>query len=378
MRSASQPRRLRWLGPIGGACLLLVCLPLGRPSPQQALLSYLFAFVFFTGLAVGSLALVLVHVLTGGEWGERLRPQLLAAARTLPLQAVLALPILIGLRALYPWADTGARVRDTLLREQSWYLDPAFFIGRTIVCFALWLALLGALGRWLANPARGALLPRLAAAGLIVYALSTLLVATDWAMSLLPHWHSSTFGLMVATGWMLAGAALAVLRAASAGDDTAVQEPGILRDFGNLLLMFVLAWSYLAFMEYLTIWIADQPAETSWYIPRTLSSWRALAWFLIAFHFAVPFAVLLSRRAKRRRQWLATVAALLLIANLADALWLIVPGFRGNGFELRWTDLFAPAGMGALWFSVYFARLRTNGSHAPRLMAHETLGEAHG
>jgi len=378
MTSTSWSAYLRWLGPIGGVCLLLVCLLLGRASPQQALLSYLFAFVFFTGLSVGSLALVLVHVLTGGEWGVRLRPQLLAAARTLPLQALLALPILIGLHALYPWADTGARVRDALLREQDWYLDPAFFIGRTIVCFALWLTLLVSLGRWLANPAREAMLPRLAAAGLIVYALSTLLAATDWAMSLTPHWHSSTFGLMVATGWMLTGAALAVLRAASAGDATAVHEPRILRDFGSLLLMFVLAWSYLAFMEYLTIWIADQPAETSWYIPRTLTSWHALAWFLIAFHFAVPFAVLLSSRAKRRRQWLASIAAMLVIASFADALWLIVPGFRGPGFELRWTDLFAPAGMAALWFSLYFARLRTDASHAPPLMARETLGAAHG
>jgi hypothetical protein len=378
MSSPSQPGRLRWLVPIVGVCLLLGCLPLGRTCPRQALLSYLYAFVFFTGLSLGSLALVLVHVLTGGDWGERLRPQLLAAARTLPLQAVLALPILIGLRALYPWADAGARLRDTLLRAQGWYLDPAFFVARTVVCFALWLALLGALRRLLANPARSAMLPRLAAAGLIVYALSTLLAVTDWTMSLMPHWHSSIFGLMVATGWLLAGTALAVLRAASARDATAVHQPGLLRDFGNLLLMFVLAWSYLAFMEYLTIWIADQPAETSWYIPRTLTSWRALAWFLIAFHFAVPFAVLLSRRAKLRRQWLAAIAVMLLVANLADALWLIVPDFREQGFDLRWTDLLAAAGMGVLWFSLYFARLGTHGSHAPLRVSRQTLEAAHG
>ncbi len=351
-------RSLRWVGLIGGACLLLICWAAGRGSPQQALLSYLFAFVFFTGLSLGSMAVLFVHALTGGAWGESLRAPLLAAARTLPLQALLALPILIGLRALYPWAATAARAHDALLRRQSWYLDAPFFVLRTIVCFVLWIALLAALRRLLAEPARAASLRRLAAGGLIVYAFSTLLLATDWVMSLRPHWHSSTFGMMVATGWMLAAAALAVLRATSSADATAVRAPAVLQDLGNLLLVFVLAWSYLAFMQYLTVWIADQPVETSWYIPRTLTSWRVLAWFLVTFHFAVPFAMLLSRRGKRHRQWLGTIAALLLIASLADAFWLTVPDFREQGLNLRWTDLLAPAGMGALWFSFYLPWLR--------------------
>ncbi|MGH8137571.1 MAG: hypothetical protein ACREVV_05170 [Steroidobacteraceae bacterium] len=358
---------------------LLACLLLGFASPQQGLLSYLFAFVFFTGLSLGSLALLMVHALTGGAWGDYLRPQLLAAARILPLQAVLVLPILFGLHLLYPWARADLLSHDSLLRAQSWYLDPTFFVIRTIAYFAVWLSLLVVIGRWAGNPARAAALPRIAAPGLIVYALSTFLAATDWAMSLLPHWHSSTFGMMVATGWMLSAAALAVLRAVSAADSTEAHSPHLFPDLGNLLLMFVLAWSYLAFMQYLTIWIADLPAETAWYIPRTLTSWRALAWFLIAFHFAVPFAVLLSRRAKQRKAWLGWIAALLLLANLADALWLIVPNFRAQGFALRWTDLFAAVGIGALWWTFYPGQLRTARMPAGSMRSTpEHFGGAHG
>ena len=378
MRFAAPPGLATWIGLGAGVCLLLLCLLVGWGSPQQTLASYLFAFVFFTGLSLGSLALVLVHVLTGGAWGDRLRPQLWAAASALPLQALLVLPLLIGLRALYPWAGVGPHTHDTLLRAQSWYLDPGFFIWRTIIYFALWLALWALTGRALANPARRASLPRLAAGGLIVYALSTLLAATDWVMSLMPHWHSSTFGMMVATGWMLAAAALAVLRATSARDGAALPATSVLHDLGNLLLMFVLAWSYLAFMQYLTVWIADQPAEISWYIPRTLTSWRVLAWFLIAFHFAVPFAVLLSRRAKRRRQWLGTIAAMLLVASLADALWLTVPDFREQGFAMRWTDLLAAAGIGALWCSIYLGTPRPRPDNEPLAAARAPLGGAHG
>ena len=355
---------------------LLGCLLLGWGAPRQALLSYLFAFLFFTGLSVGSLALAMVHVLTGGAWGFYIRPYLLAAARALPLQAVMALPLLIGVRVLYPWASPELLARDAILRAQSWYLDPYFFIGRTIVYFAVWLALLAAFERGIGNPR---LLPRVAAPGLIVYALTATLAAVDWVMSLLPHWHSTVFGMTIATGWMLAAAALATLCAMAAARSNDTQLPRLSHDLGNLLLMFVLVWSYLAFMQYLTVWIADLPAETVWYIPRTLTTWRLLAWFLIAFHFAVPFTVLLSRRAKRRRTWLAWIAALLLIANLVDALWLVAPDQHPQGLALHWTDLLAPLGLGALWLCVFIgrapaARVRASSSFAPLHPA----GHAHG
>lgn len=358
MKAPGSHGRMPWIAGLLGVLLLLLCGVSGWSAPQQMLLSYLFAYLFFTGLAAGSLALLMIPPLTGGEWGTFIRPQLLASARTLPLQAILALPILIGLHRLYPWASADALAHDSLLRAQTWYLDPTFFVIRTIAYFAVWLTLMVVIGRSVEDSARIHRLPRIAAIGLILYALSSLLAATDWAMSLLPHWHSSTFGMLVATGWMLAAAALAVLHAAAPDSKQTAPAP-LWRDLGNLLLMFVLAWSYLAFMQYLTIWIADLPAETAWYIPRTLTSWRVLAWLLIAFHFAVPFAVLLSRRAKQHRRWLGGIAALLLLANLADAFWLIVPTFRPHGFYLRWTDVLAAAGMGVLWLSVYVRQLRT-------------------
>lgn len=369
--------RMQWISALAGVVLLGGLLVVGFAPAQERLLSYLFCFLFFTGISIGSLALVMVHVLSGGAWGELLRQPLLAAARTLPLQALLAIPILAGLPALYPWARPDASAHDPMLREQSWYLAPTFFAVRTVIYFVLWIGFLWLIGAS-AREGRTRALPRIASGGLIVYALSSLFAATDWAMSLLPHWHSSTFGLMVATGWMLAAAALAMVcallwipaRAATAD---------LLHDLGNLLLMFVLAWSYLAFMQYLTVWIADLPAETAWYIPRTLSSWRALALFLIAFHFAVPFAVLLSRRAKRRTSWLAGIAALLLIAHLADAFWLVIPTFRPRGFAIRGSDVLAFIGMGALWCSLYFSQLRSTRWAAWSMQpAADTVEGAHG
>ncbi|MGA9420818.1 MAG: hypothetical protein WBW61_00535 [Rhodanobacteraceae bacterium] len=349
------PRGFEWFAPIGGVLALIACLLLGFAAPKQALLSYLFAFLFFTGLSLGSLALAMVHPLSGGEWGYAIRPQVVAGARTLPLMALLVLPILLGMHVLYGWTDAGVLAHDALLRKQTWYLDPTFFVIRTVVYFVLWSIFLFLFVRGIR---RDTPLARVSAPGLIVYALTTLLAAADWASSLTPHWHSTTFGMMVATGWMLAAAALATGCAMSGVDGEEGHSPQLRNDLGNLLLMFVLGFSYLAFMQYLTIWIADLPDETVWYIPRTLTSWRWLAWFLIAFHFLIPFVVLLSRRAKRSRAWLAWIAASLLIAQFADVFWLILPGFREQGFSLRWTDLFAALGIGALWWCVFIGQWR--------------------
>jgi hypothetical protein len=369
------PRTLgQWLSLPIGIAALVACLLLGLSTePKQALLSYLFAFFFFTGLSVGSLALLMIHAITGGAWGDCIRPPLLAGARLLPLMALAAIPVLVWMRVLYPWT---APVPNAQAQAQSWYLADTFFVIRTVVYFVVWIGWLVAFTRNMGDRIRAR---RIAAPGLIVFGVTSLLASVDWAVSLTPHWHSSVFGMMVGTGWLLGACALAIAVAAARRERNMAVAPDVLHDLGNLLLMLVLAWSYLAFMQYLTIWIADLPDENAWYIPRTLTSWRYLAWFLIAFNFALPFAVLLSRAAKRTRAWLRAIAVMLVVANSADAFWLIVPGFRAGGFALRWTDLCAPVGIGALWWCGWIGQLRRARRAAPLPAADtEAMEHSHG
>ena len=375
--SAWLPRdRRQWLSLGAGVLALVACLLLGlMVSAKQALLSYLFAFVFFCGLSVGSLALLMVHTLTGGAWGYYIRPALLSAARVLPLMALLVIPILVCMHTLYLWPNAAALAHDKLLRQQSWYLNPTFFVIRTVAYFVIWGLLLALFTRRLEQPEK---LPRIAAPGLIVFAITSLLAGSDWTMSLLPHWSSSTYGMMFATGWILAATALAILAAMGRVETMDAHPPPLLHDLGNLLLVIVLGWSYLAFMQYLTIWIADLPTENIWYIPRTLTSWAWLGRFLIVFHFVVPFVILLSRKAKRSRKWMAAVAAMLLVANLGDALWLVMPNFRAGGFMLRWSDLAAVIGVGALWYCVWLGQLRVARLPAASTQAAPAWERSHG
>jgi hypothetical protein len=347
--------RRRRIGAVAiAAFALLGCLLLGLRAAQPVLLSYLAAYVFFLGPALGSVALLMVHRLAGnGDWGRELRAPLLAATRVLPLLAVLLLPILLGAAWLYPWMQAMVP-GDPHIARQRWYLNAPFFVLRAVVCFAAWLWLARGLRRRLLEPRLDVSLPRFAAMGLIVYLLTVSVAAVDWIMSLVPAWHSSIFGLIVATGELLAATALAVwCRGGRVSAPPAKQR----RDLGSVLLVLVLAWSYLAFMDYLTVWIADLPGETVWYLPRLHTSWRWLGVWLVLFHLVLPFAVLLSRRAKQNRRWLRGIAGLLLLAQVTYALWLVLPGLRPQGFALTWSDALAWLGIGGLCWALFDLRL---------------------
>ena len=313
--------------------------------------SYLFAWLFLLAISLGALANLMVHSLTGGRWGEPVRPAWIAATRLLPLVALLFLPILLGMRRLYPWVE-----------EPGAYLNVPFFAARSVAYLAIWVVLGAAFlraDRATVDPANGgnAGAQRIAAAGLIAYALTVSLAAVDWIASLTPHWYSSAFGLVIGTGQMLAGAAFGV--AAAAGSFGALarvprpagDEPTRLRfhDLGNLLLMYVLTWAYLAYTQFLVIWSENLPHEIHWYVPRVQTGWAALGIFLVAFHFFLPLLILLSRTAKRSPALLGTIAMGLLLAHLADAFWLVVPTFRSDGFAISWTDLLALALLGVAW-----------------------------
>lgn len=337
------------LAAAAGLLALVACLLLGLHAPRVVLLSYLFAWLFWLAPALGSVGLLMIHALTGGDWGVALRPALLAASRRLPLMALLLLPVLIGVAVVFPWAGQHAGADPA----QRWWLDAPFFVARAAVLWLLWLWLAHGMRRRLDTPQAG----RFAAGGLVIYALSISVAAVDWVVSLVPRWHSTAFGILLGTAQLLAAAALAV------GISVAWREPAAaawtsrrLNDLGSILMVLVLAWGYLAFMDYLTVWIADLPTETVWYLPRLKTPWRWLGAFLVVFHLALPFAVLLSRRAKQRAVWLAGVAWWLFAAQVGYAGWLVLPGLRTNA--LAWSDPLAWVGIGGLWWLGYGAQRR--------------------
>jgi hypothetical protein len=362
---APRPTRFEVAALGAGVAGIAACLG-GLAGDRGALaLSYLAAYLFWSGVSIGALALVMIHQLTGGQWGEAIRRPLSAAIRALPLAALLFVPIAVALSTLYVWARPDALAASELLQRKAWYLNTAFFFGRAGVYFVVWIGLGLVLARRRADAQGARALGRWSAGGLILYAITTSFAGVDWFMTLMPEWYSSIFGMLVGVGDALSALAFAIVAAmVLPGADGRRAEPKVRRDLGNVLLVLVLLWGYLAYMEYLTTWAGNQPHVIAWYVPRVETDWRWLGVFLMLFHFFVPLLLLLSRRAKASVPVLCGLAAWMLFARWADTLWMVVPSIDTDTVRLRWTDAAAVLGIGGLWLAAVAWQWRVLGPAA--------------
>jgi hypothetical protein len=337
--------RARLLAAMAGVMLALCALGWWL-YPAAFLGAWLAAWWFWIGTALGGLANVWLHNLTGGQWGEAVRAPLLRFAGTIWIAALLFLPVLLGMNWLFPWAlhaDAGAArwagELGTPGFKNAW-LTPAFFIGRSIAYLLIWSAL-----AWFSRQPRFARSQPFSAMALIVYGTTVGLAAVDWLMSLMPLWYSSVFGWLVGVGQMLAGLALGVVLAARLPQRP---PPSIFRDFGNLLLMYVMSWAYLAFSQFLIIWAEDLPHEIAWYLPRAHGPWLVVAWLLALLLFWAPLLILLSRHAKQTPRLMSSLAAALLAAQLLNTCWLILPSLPVAVAHWLWALPLAAATLAAI------------------------------
>jgi hypothetical protein len=246
--------------------------------PEQFFRSYLVAFLFWQGLSLGALAILMLVYLMGGRWGYLVRQALEAGSKTLWLAALLFAPLVFGLSSLYPWARPEALAADPLLQAKSVYLNVPFFLVRTVLYFIIWIVLARLLIGWsripeyTSDPVLRRRFQRVSSLGLILYVLTMTFASIDWIMSLQPDWVSTIFGLLIITGQALAGLALGIAVLPLVADIpplSGLAHPGRFRDLGALLLTMVVLWAYIAFSQYLIIWSANIPREATCYLNRS-------------------------------------------------------------------------------------------------------------
>jgi hypothetical protein len=349
---------------IAGAAVLagVLAAPAGL---AQCLRSYLMAWVFWTGVALGCLAILMIHHVTGGAWGVAVRRFLECGTRTLPLMAILFLPLALGVQDLYAWARPEAAA-DHVIAQKQLYLNVPFFLARAAFYFAAWIGVARLLARWslaqddASDPRAGYKLEQLSRGGLLLLGLTMTFAAVDWMMSLEPHWFSTVYGVLFMVGSVLSAFALVIPVVASVAvrkPFADVVTPEHFHDLGKLLLAFVMLWAYVTLSQFLIVWSANLPEEIPWYLRRLQGGWQWLALLLVAVHFALPFVLLLSRDLKRSARGLAALALVLLAARFADVFWLLAPALDRPALAVHWLDPVALLGVGGLWMAVYVRAL---------------------
>ena len=285
--SPSEPPRLRMdelqqQSLLIGGLALAVCAAGWFFSPQQFFRSYLVAYLFWIGIPLGCFAIVMLHHLVGGGWGFVIQRLLEAGIRTFPLMVLLFIPVLFGVRDLYVWARPDEVTTEAFLRQKDLYLNVPFFVTRTIIYFAVWISVGYFLNRWSLEQdrtAEGGLTQRLqslSGPGLVLYGLTVTFASIDWIMSLEPRWYSTIYGMIFMVSFVLAAFAFVIAVAfflSGLEPLSNAVSPDRFQDLGNLLLAFVMFWAYMAFSQFLLVWVENLAQEIPWYLHRTTGSW---------------------------------------------------------------------------------------------------------
>jgi hypothetical protein len=339
--------------------------------------SWLIAYLLFLGIALGSMALLMIQHLSGGAWGI-FRRIFEASTRTLPLMALLFLPIVLGMGTLYPWTHDDHVQADEILRHKAVYLNTGFFLLRALVYFGGWILIAWTLTRWSRQQDEGDMsvnlrLQYLSGGGLVFYAFAATFASVDWIMSINPHWFSTLFGFIFVGGQGLSALAFTIVVSTflvRVAPMASLLKPSHFHDLGKLSLAFVMLWAYFNFSQYMLVYAANIVEEIPYFISRISGGWQYLALFLVVFHFIVPFLLLLSRDLKRMPHRLVWVALAILVMRYIDLFMLVTPEFDVSGanlhlltgeheshFFVHWLDFAAPLAIGGLWLWMFFTQL---------------------
>lgn len=329
---------------------------------QQFFFSYLFACLFWLGLSLGCFLVTMIHALTGGRWGYPTRRFLEAGFMVLPLMLLLFIPLFFGLHELYPWARPDEVLKEKVLLQRHVYQNNWAFVARAVFFLGIWIWMARCLRQWSlqqdatpdASPTRKA--RALSGPGIVIYGLLGTFAYVDWIMSLEKNWYSTLFPVIVIIGQVLIAYAFSVVLMTLFKEDAPLAEVVTRTHYhhlGNLLLTFVLFWTYISFGQLLIIYSGDLPHEIGWYLHRIATSWKVVVGVLALFHFFLPFFLLLFRPVKQHATALTIMAAMLFVLHLIDSYWLVMPSLHQEGVRVSWLDFTAPIGIGGLWVAAF-------------------------
>jgi hypothetical protein len=353
--------RLPMVGAAIGGLGLIVSLVLRSGAPKQFAFSWLVAFLFFLSLALGALFFVLIHFATQAGWGIVVRRLAENTMGTLPLFALLFVPVTLGMMELFPWIHGIAEGKDHVLTGKAPYLNPSFFVGRAVTFFACWAAIAlyyvrGSRSQDASgNVAISLRLRRFSGPAIIVLAITQTFAAVDWIMSLNPYWYSTIFGVYWFAGSFVSFFAfltlmVLVLRRAGLMADAVGTEH--FHDLGKFLFAFTVFWAYIGFSQYFLIWYGNIPEETIFFRSRLVGSWRSVSLLLAAAHFVIPFFFFMPRTVKRHPALLAIGASWLLMMHGVDLYWLVMPAMHPGGVSIGLLDVTTFLAVGGFFFAV--------------------------
>ena len=334
----------------------VACAILGPANPKQFFFSWLVSFLFFLSLALGALFFVLIQYAAQGGWGIVLRRIGETIFSTIPVMAILFLPVVFGLHDLYEWSHADAVEHDALLRWKAPYLNVPFFLIRAALFFVIWsfIAVVyyrGSRGQDATGDHSGVGSP------------AQVRRARDHRPGADPELRRRSTGSCRSrrTGTRRCSASISsrapgwgssrcsrssCRRCAGRGCWTRSSAREHLQDIGKFLFAFTAFWAYISFSQFFLMWYGNMPEETIFYKARMEGSWLTVSLVLLFGHFVAPFFYLMGRSVKRNGATLAVGGAWLLTMHFVDLYWQVMPTLHPEGFSPSLLDVAALMAVG--------------------------------
>lgn len=371
---------------------LAITLILGLVGWGNFFQSYLYAFMFWFGISMGCLGLLLIGHLAGGTWAAMLRRFLEAGSMVIPVMAVLFIVVFFGMGALYKWTDPSYLASHPLVAAKVGYLNVSFFIVRSVVYFLLWTFVAWHFYNLSQKQDKspedakviGGKAHRASPGYFLLVTFLMTFAAYDWTMSLRPDWYSGLYGILIMVGQAITATAFMILLTLSLSKveplKNIIGEKKFVQDMGNFLMAFTLFWAYTNVSQLIIIWSGNTIETNPWLVQRldNLTLWRGMGAFLAVFHFFVPFIILFSRWVKQSHRLLAIVAGWMIFAQLVNLFFYIMPEYGRTGYQLHLGDITALVGIGGIWIAAFIYWLKDKPLlpvNDPRLIELEQIRE---
>lgn len=359
-----------------GTIALIIGAFVGANALDHFFRAYLAGFVLWTGASLGCMALLMVNHLSAGKWGLIIRRILEAGCAQFPLLFILWLPIGLGMNHLFPWThpryDMLPWDAQRIINNKAWvYLNPTFFWLRWPFYFFMWWWFSSTLRKWSIqrdeDPTKWDYqrhLENRSGVGLVMYALTMTFAIIDWVMSLDATWFSTIYGLIFLSGQGMMALAISIMTVLLLSGEEPMRSmlrKTELHDLGKLMLAFVMLYAYTSFSQWLIIWSGNLPQEINWYMNRLAGGWMNYSRFLILVEFAIPFALLLSRRLKKQPGFMVPFCVGIIVVRMLDIYWEVEPSFLSheNQWSFNWMYLASTCAIGGLWAFFFIRSLKS-------------------
>lgn len=327
---------------------------------HQAWSNLLVNNIYFMVIALGGLFFLAVQYAAEVGWSVGIRRVPEAMAMYLPWGAAMMAIILIGNyfaghssgHYLYHWwhqdlFNPESPEYDHVIAGKAGFLNMPFFIVRVAFYFIVWVGFamyFRKLSVQQDNAPNGSELHlKMRSASykfLVLFAVTSSLMAWDFIMSIDTHWYSTLFGWYTFSSLFVASIAVMAVIIVS------LKRKGLmdhvnehhLHNVGLFLFAFSVFWTYLWFSQFMLIWYSNIPEEVSYFMIRQ-DHYRVFWISTFFINFIPPLLLLMTRDAKRRPGLLLVIGALVFTGHWMDFFQMITPGTAGAEWHLGWMEI---------------------------------------